>query len=205
MTAQPERPPLRRALSRPPGGCRLARQHRCDHDPVGSCQRPGQIHRRARRPPGALLAEVHEGQQHVQGVAERMKGRRASDSRDHVGATEYQGARDEKPSQPRGRQPRALAVADRYPKQPVEELLLFPTPRTPGRCGPSAYAPGRSGTRPACGRRIREPAQVADITVMTVWPILILSPFFSPCGPWMRRPLSQVPLVERRSSTYHRP
>ena len=45
----------------------------------------------------------------------------------------------------------------------------------------------------------------ADITVMTVWPILILSRFFSNWTERMRRPLSAVPLVESRSSTYHRP
>ena len=42
-------------------------------------------------------------------------------------------------------------------------------------------------------------------TVMTVRPIRILSPFFSHWVAWMRRPFSQVPLVEPRSSTYHRP
>ena len=42
-------------------------------------------------------------------------------------------------------------------------------------------------------------------TVMTVCPIRILSPFFSHWVAWMRRPFSQVPLVEPRSSTYHRP
>jgi len=44
-------------------------------------------------------------------------------------------------------------------------------------------------------------AQV-DTTTMTVRPILILSPFFSRWALKMRRPLSQVPLVELRSSTY---
>src|SRR6266571_1737383 len=45
----------------------------------------------------------------------------------------------------------------------------------------------------------------ADTTVTTVCPILILSPFFSRWGAWMRRPLREVPLVEPRSLTYQKP
>ena len=40
---------------------------------------------------------------------------------------------------------------------------------------------------------------------MTVRPILTLSFFFSRWGENMRRPLSQVPFVELRSSTYQTP
>jgi 1-acyl-sn-glycerol-3-phosphate acyltransferase len=49
------------------------------------------------------------------------------------------------------------------------------------------------------------PGNHADTTVMRVRPILILSPFLSRCAEKMRWPLSQVPLVESRSSTYHSP
>ena len=45
----------------------------------------------------------------------------------------------------------------------------------------------------------------ADITIITVWPILILSPFFTRWAAWIRRPLSHVPLVEPRSLTYQSP
>jgi hypothetical protein len=40
---------------------------------------------------------------------------------------------------------------------------------------------------------------------IVVRPILTLSPFFSRWAENMRRPLSQVPFVELRSSTYHVP
>src|SRR5260221_318990 len=45
----------------------------------------------------------------------------------------------------------------------------------------------------------------ADTTVTTVCPIFILSPFLSRWGAWIRRPLSQVPLVEPRSLAYQKP
>ena len=44
-----------------------------------------------------------------------------------------------------------------------------------------------------------------DAMTMTVRPILTLSPFFSRWALYMRRPLSQVPFVELRSSTYQNP
>src|SRR5690349_22561868 len=45
----------------------------------------------------------------------------------------------------------------------------------------------------------------AETTVMTVRPILILSPFFRCWGARKRRPFSEVPFVEPRSSMNHRP
>jgi hypothetical protein len=66
------------------------------------------------------------------------------------------------------------------------------------RDGRLRWPPFVAGYSPAVGR-------YADTTVRIVWPILILSRFFSSWGRWRRRPLSQVPLVEPRSSTYHRP
>jgi len=50
----------------------------------------------------------------------------------------------------------------------------------------------------ACGQ---PPGQVAETTTTMVRPILILSPFFSRWAAYMRRLLSQVPLVEPRSWT----
>jgi len=58
----------------------------------------------------------------------------------------------------------------------------------------------------AAGSDDRQPGVLhADTTIMTVRPILILSPFFSRCVVWIGSPLSEVPLVEPRSSTYQRP
>jgi hypothetical protein len=45
----------------------------------------------------------------------------------------------------------------------------------------------------------------AETTVTTVCPILILSPLRRRCAAWIRRPFSQVPLVDPRSLTYQLP
>ena len=66
-----------------------------------------------------------------------------------------------------------------------------------GCCGGDSEGYSRSA-------RVRSLAH-ADSTVMTVCPIWILSPLFSHWAARMRRPFSQVPLDEPRSSTYHRP
>ena len=52
---------------------------------------------------------------------------------------------------------------------------------------------------------VSQEAAVIRATTITVCPILILSPFFSRCGAWIRRPFSQVPFFEPRSSTYQSP
>ncbi len=72
-------------------------------------------------------------------------------------------------------------------------------------CAPWTRRESQPGRLPAGGRLARRNLGHADTTVTTVWPSLILSPFFSGWGAWMRRPLSQVPLVEPRSLTYQRP
>ena len=64
----------------------------------------------------------------------------------------------------------------------------------PGVCGPFPSSPSQAAPIPALG--------YVDAMTMTVRPILTLSPFFSRWALYMRRPLSHVPLVELRSSTY---
>ena len=60
----------------------------------------------------------------------------------------------------------------------------------------------RPGARSSPGVRIRT---LGRDHLDRVRPILILSPFFSRWAANIRRPLSQVPFVERRSSTYQAP
>jgi hypothetical protein len=86
-----------------------------------------------------------------------------------------------------------LPVADR-----TDTLLgsaLMGQPCRPINADPAPFLEIR-----VCGH----PGQT-DRTVTTVRPILTLSPFLSRWAANMRRPLSQVPLVELRSSTYQKP
>jgi len=81
----------------------------------------------------------------------------------------------------------------------VDRATLQPYQRGPSAFRGTAFQghrfSGACGFPGACGQ---PPGQVVETTTTMVRPILILSPFFSRWAAYMRRLLSQVPLVEPR-------